>query len=112
MKNNPAFARANKERRFGAPNGNPTGDHSAAAHQREFYRWVESIASEEELKDYVKDKTKPFTRRLYIQKLIKAKSIHDIHELTNQAHGLPKQVIEMAEPPKIEINLGKDGVEG
>lgn len=112
MRDNPAFAQANKDRRFGAPNGNPIGNQKAAVHQREFYRWVESIASEDELKAYIKDTTKPYMRRLYVQKAVKAKTMHDIHELTNQVHGLPKQVLEMAEPPKIEINIGKDGVEG
>lgn len=105
IKDNPAFARSNVLHRFGGPNANPRCAPQTATMQREFYRWVESVATEDELKAYVQDTSKPYTRRLYIQKLIKAKSIRDIHELTNQVHGLPTQVIEMAEPPKIEIVL-------
>ena len=103
MRDTPAFAKANKDRRFGAPNGNKRCDPTAAVQQREFYRWVESVATEDELKEYVKDKSNPYVRRLYIMKVQKAASIRDLHDITNQVHGLPKQTIEMAEPPKIEI---------
>ena len=37
---------------FGQPGGNPPCQGSVAANQREFYRWVESRASEEELKAF------------------------------------------------------------
>lgn len=111
MRDNPAFAKANTEHRFGGPKANPRCDPQTATMQREFYRWVESVATEDELKAYVIDQSKPYTRRLYVKKLINVKSIRDIHELTNQVHGLPTQVIEVAEPPKIEIVLtGEDEV--
>lgn len=96
-----------RERRhqFGQPEGNKLGDPRKATNQREFYRWAENNANEYELKEYVKDKTKPFVRRKFVAALIKCDKVQDFFDLTNQTHGQPKQVIEQTNLPEINIIL-------
>ena len=90
---------------FGAPNGNKQGEPHAARNQREFYKWCESIATEEELRAYVTDETKPYARRRFVASLVKCETVQDFFDLTNQTHGQPKQVIEQTNLPQIEIVL-------
>lgn len=93
---------------FGQPGGNPPCQGSVAANQREFYRWVESKASEEELKAYAADKTKPALRRNFVKAVLNTINAGDpglYFDLTNQTHGLPKQVIERTNLPEVKIVL-------
>lgn len=90
---------------FGAPNGNKQGDQSKAGSQRAFYAWCESQATEEELKAYVQDDTKPYARRKFVQSLVQCNTVQDFFDLTNQTHGQPKQVIEQTTLPAVEIIL-------
>ena len=90
---------------FGRKGGNPIGDPHAAANQRLFYKWCESEATEEELRAYVLDQSKPYARRKFVQSLVKCNTLQDFFELTNQTHGQPKQVIEQTNLPAIEIVL-------
>lgn len=90
---------------FGAPEGNPTGNPHAAVNQREFYKWCEAQATEDELKAYVQDETKPYARRRFVASLVKCETVQDFFDLTNQTHGQPKQVIEQTNLPQIEIVL-------
>lgn len=91
---------------FGQPGGNPICPQSIAANQRAFYRWAETEATEEELRAYKDDKTKPYTRRHFVELLLtKCESMQDVFDLTNQTHGQPKQVIEQTNLPAIEIVL-------
>lgn len=90
---------------FGAPNGNKQGEPHAAVNQREFYKWCEAQATEEELKAYVQDETKPYARRRFVASLVKCETVQDFFDLTNQTHGQPKQVIEQTNLPQIEIVL-------
>jgi hypothetical protein len=91
---------------FGQPGANPSGCQSTAANQRTFYRWAETEATEEELRAYVKDKTKPYTRRHFVELLLtRCETLQDVFDLTNQTHGQPKQVIEQTNLPTVEIVL-------
>lgn len=90
---------------FGQPNGNKIGDPRNAVSQRDFYRWCEATATREELEAYVQDESKPYSRRKFVQALVNCVSVQDFFELTNQTHGMPKQVIEAVEPPTIEVVL-------
>ena len=91
---------------FGQPGANPSGCQSTATDQRVFYRWAEMKATEEELRAYKDDKTKPYTRRHFVELLLtKCESMQDVFDLTNQTHGQPKQVIEQTNLPAIEIVL-------
>ena len=90
---------------FGQPNGNPIGDPRKAVNQREFYRWCESEATEDELKAYVLDESKPYARRKFVQSLVQCNTVQDFFDLTNQTHGQPKQVIEQTNLPTVEIVL-------
>lgn len=91
--------------RFGQTRANRSGNPSTAVAQREFYRWVECTATEEELKAYVKDKSKPLIRRRFIDVFLRAESVRDFCEITNQTHGAPKQQIEMTQLPDVRIVL-------
>lgn len=90
---------------FGAPNGNKQGDQSKAGSQRAFYAWCESQASEEELRAYALDASKPMARRKFVAALMQCNTVQDFFDLTNQTHGQPKQVIEQTSLPEIEIIL-------
>lgn len=90
---------------FGAPDGNPIGNPSTAANQREFYRWAETIASEEELRAYIADETKPFARRRFCELLLKNDELDEMFALTNQTHGAPKQPIEVQSLPKVQCEF-------
>lgn len=92
--------------RFGGPRGNQQGNQSAAASQRAFYRWVECEATEEELVEYANNGKNPLIRRKFIECFVKANSIRDFLEVTNQTHGMPKQVVEQVAPPVMVVNLG------
>lgn len=93
---------------FGQPNGNPRANPSVAVAQREFYRWVETQATEEEIKAYMKDTTKPFARRKFVELYFKSKRVEEVLAVTNQTHGMPKQTIGINEAPEISINFGKN----
>lgn len=80
---------------FGANGGNKIGNPSAAAKQREFYRWVEMVATEKDLTDYMNDESKPASRRRFVQALLKCERIQDFFDLTNQTHGKPKEQVEI-----------------
>lgn len=93
---------------FGQPGGNTPCQGSVAANQREFYRWVESRASEEELKAYAADTTKPALRRNFVSACLNAMNAGDpslYFDLTNQTHGLPKQTVEQTSLPEVVIVL-------
>lgn len=90
---------------FGQPNGNKPCEPSTAASQRAFYRWVETDATEQELSDYVKDTRNPYARRKFVAALQRCDTVQDFFDLTNQTHGMPKQVIEETSLPAIEIVL-------
>lgn len=90
---------------FGREGGNPIGSPKVAANQRLFYKWCECEATEEELRAYVMDETKPYARRRFVDSLVKCETVQDFFDLTNQTHGQPKQVIEQTNLPAIEIVL-------
>lgn len=98
---------AERERRhqFGQPDGNKLGDPRKAVNQRDFYRWAESKATEEELKAYVNDANNPFARRRFVAALVKCNTVQDFFDLTNQTHGQPKQVIEQTSLPEVVVVL-------
>lgn len=90
---------------FGQPGGNPRCDGSVAANQRAFYRWCETEATQEELQSYANDTSKPYARRKFVSALTNCQSVGDFFDLTNQTHGLPKQVIEQTSLPEVTIVL-------
>ena len=104
---------AERERRhqFGQPEGNKRGciPDARVVNQREFYKWVESIATEDELKAYLADETKPYFRKKFIQAYQSTASVQDFVSITNQTHGQPKQQIEVQELPEIHVHaFGED----
>lgn len=90
---------------YGQPNGNTPCPPKIANTQRIFYAWVEQKATEEELREYLKDKSKPAMRRKFIKTYLKAESVKDFCEITNQTHGMPKATLETITPPTIKIEL-------
>lgn len=101
----PEAAEREKRHQFGQPGANKQGNPSVATAQREFYRWCETQATRKELEEYAKDEDKPYARRKFVQALTKCEIVHDFFELTNQTHGMPKQVIEQTELPEVRIVL-------
>lgn len=103
--NDPSVGKATQ---FGQPGGNPQCPGSVAANQREFYRWVESKATKDELEAYAADESKPALRRNFVAACLNAINQLDprlYFDLTNQTHGLPKQVIEQTTLPEVTIVL-------
>lgn len=102
----PESAAREKAHQFGQPGGNPIGNSSTAINQREFYRWAETIATEEELRKYSADKSHPYARRKFVDLLLSpAEDMEDMFALTNQTHGAPKQRIEVQSLPKVSIEF-------
>lgn len=102
----PESAAREKAHQFGQPGGNPIGNSSTAINQREFYRWAETIATEEELREYSNDKSHPYARRKFVDLLLSpAEDMEAMFALTNQTHGAPKQPIEVQSLPKVEIQF-------
>ena len=101
----PEAAERERRHQFGQPEGNKLGDPRKAANQRDFYRWAEGKATEEELKAYVKDTANPYARRRFVAALVKCDTLQDFFELTNQTHGQPKQTIEQTNLPEVQIIL-------
>ena len=104
----PEAAERERAHQFGQPGGNRQGNPSVAASQREFYRWVESKASEEELKAYAADTTKPALRRNFVKAVLNTINAGDpglYFDLTNQTHGLPKQTVEQTSLPEVVVVL-------
>lgn len=97
-----------KAHQFGQPNGNKQCDARTARSMREFYRWVESEATQEELNAYALDTNKPYIRRKFVQAMTSANTPQDFFDLTNQTHGAPKQTIETVDAPTIIIDLSPD----
>ena len=97
-----------KAHQFGQPGGNPIGNSSNAINQREFYRWAESKATPQELKDYIKDKTHPFARIRFCELLMKNEDLDSMFALTNQTHGAPKQPIEVQSLPVVQCEFFGD----
>ena len=81
---------------FGQPNGNKAMPSAEARSMRDFYRWVESVATQEELEKYVANKANPYARRRFIQAITGTVSLHDFFELTDQTHGKPKEQVEVS----------------
>lgn len=94
-----------KETQFGGPRANRSGNPSTAVKQREFYKWVECVATEDELNAYLADESNPAGRRNFIRALMKVTTLHEFFELTNQTHGMPKQVVEQTELMDVRIKL-------
>ena len=91
---------------FGAPDGNPIGNPSTAANQREFYRWAETIATEKELEEYSANPNNPYARRKFVDLLRSpAEDMEAMFALTNQTHGAPKQPIEVQSLPKVQCEF-------
>ena len=101
----PEAAERERRHQFGQPEGNKLGDPRKAANQRDFYRWAEGKATEEELKAYVQDTANPYARRRFVAALVKCDTVQDFFELTNQTHGQPKQTIEQTNLPEVQIIL-------
>lgn len=101
----PEAAERERRHQFGQPEGNRRGDPSAAGSQRAFYRWCECEATEAELREYMKDKENPSSRRKFIAALLKCDTVQDFFDLTNQTHGQPKQVIEQTNLPEVVVVL-------
>ena len=85
-----------QEHWFGQPNGNKAMPSAEARSMRDFYRWVESVATQEELEQYVANKKNPYARRKFIQAITGTVTMHDFFELTDQTHGKPKEQVEVS----------------
>ena len=81
----PEAAERERRHQFGQPEGNKQGNPSTAVNQREFYRWCESQATEQELREYVRDESNPMARRKFVAQ--------------------PKQVIEQTNLPDVRVVL-------
>lgn len=101
----PEAAERERRHQFGQPEGNKQGNPSTAVNQREFYRWCESQATEQELREYVRDESNPMARRKFVAALMGCNTVQDFFDLTNQTHGQPKQVIEQTNLPDVRVVL-------
>lgn len=97
----PGAAERERLHQFGQPGANPRADQSVAANQREFYRWVETCATREELEAYIADKTHPWSRIHFCELWLNNNELDEVFTMTNQTHGAPKQPIEVQNLPKI-----------
>ena len=104
----PEAAARKRKHQFGQPEGNKQCSQSVATSQREFYRWVETQATEKELKEYVSNDKNPYARRKFIMTIQAAAEMRDFFDLTNQTHGQPKQQIEVDNVRKLNINIFGD----
>lgn len=104
----PEAAAREKAHQFGQPGGNKPMPNAQARSMRDFYRWVESEATQGELTAYANDPEKPYVRRKFVQAMTSARDPQDFFDLTNQTHGAPKQVIETVDAPTIIIDLNDD----
>lgn len=96
---------------FGQPGANPSCPQSIATNQREFYRWVESIATINELHAYEKDVKNPIMRRNFVKAVLNVVNSGDpdlYFAMTNQTHGAPKQPIEVLDLPKVQCEFFGD----
>jgi len=101
----PEAAERERRHQFGQPEGNKQGNPSTAVNQREFYRWCESQATEQELREYLRDEINPMARRKFVAALMGCNTVQDFFDLTNQTHGQPKQVIEQTNLPDVRVVL-------
>lgn len=101
----PEAAERERRHQFGQPEGNKQGNPSTAVNQREFYRWCESQATEQELREYVRDESNPMARRKFVAALMGCSTVQDFFDLTNQTHGQPKQIIEQTNLPDVRVVL-------
>lgn len=101
----PEAAERERRHQFGQPEGNKQGNPSTAVNQREFYRWCESQATEQELREYVRDESNPMARRKFVAALMGCNTVQDFFDLTNQTHGQPKQIIEQTNLPDVRVVL-------
>lgn len=87
-----------KDRRFGQPNGNPQAQ---GVTMRHFYAWVLNKASRKELEEYEANPKNPFARVAFVRAVLAndTKRIDSLCAITNQAHGLPKQEVEVNNAP-------------
>lgn len=105
----PEAAERERRHQFGQPEGNKQCDPSKALNQRQFYAWVESQATLAELEAYLKDPSRPAARQRFIAVYLAAQEVSDFCQISNQTHGMPKQVVEAVTPPVIRIDLsGED----
>lgn len=95
-------------KRFGEAEGNKTGDPSKASNQRQFYKWAETEATQEELLAYAADEANPYARRRFVQSLMNCETLADFMQLTNQTHGHPKQTLEVQELPVLNFAVFGD----
>lgn len=78
---------------FGQPGGNTQYPILEARRIRDFYRWVMEDGTEEQLKEYANDKTKPLLKRRFIQLILHSTKISDFLNVTEQYAGKPEQVV-------------------
>lgn len=97
-----------KAHQFGQPGGNAPCNQSVATNQREFYRWVETIATRKELEDYIKDKTHPWSRIHFCELWLNNTELDEVFAMTNQTHGAPKQPIEVQSLPVVQCEFFGD----
>ena len=93
---------------FGQPGGNAQCSQSVATNQREFYRWVETVATRKELEDYIKDKTHPWSRIHFCELWLNNTELDEVFAMTNQTHGAPKQPIEVQSLPVVQCEFFGD----
>lgn len=96
-----------REHWFGQPNGNKPNPFLGGS-MRTFYQWCESKATEQELREYAMDESKPAARRKFVLALLGCERVQDFFDLTNQTHGQPKQVVEVQELPSIDCKIFGD----
>lgn len=86
-----------KATQFGQPNGNKPMRPQDALTIRHFYSWALNKATEAELIEYRFNKKNPFARREFVRAILESngKVVDILATITNQAHGLPKQSIEV-----------------
>lgn len=92
---------------FGREGGNKRHPLSQASEMREFYRWA-VCATEEEIKEFIKNKDNSLAKRKYLQALAHCERVQDFHDITNQISGMPKQEVALIEAPEIRIDLTRD----
>lgn len=97
-----------RNRQFGQPNGNPICPQNVATQQREFYKWVLQIATEQDLQAYLDDPKTPFFRKRFIAAVKASQKVGDYLDITNQIYGLPKQTIDVQNLPPIDCTVFGD----
>lgn len=107
MENSPAFAEANKRRRFGAPEGNKPNP-MVGGLMRALYAWLAN-ATQADVDALLADPKTPAIKKKFVERMMKEGKLKDFFEMTNQIEGMPTQPTVNVDVPTFIIDKESTG---